>query len=208
MTDQGGHRDQDIISVEVSSVGIEIKEEVLRAEKTLRKGRGQDTNLEEYLEFEDPQSFKQHKVHEEIWTAMTRRKSWETNMGRKESYACKFSQKRGYKVCKRQFMVTYPSTSFKVLVYHTPDHLEHLHEEDPSHQTKENYHWTLQQEAVVLRGIQTNTKNSRILRTLKEEGATNGSGRYPDLRQVGVKKRYMKTIKHHQHVSNESFRQH
>ena len=38
-------------------------------------------------------------------------------------------------------------------------------------------------------------KNSLILRQLKEGGAVNGSGQYPTLRQVGVKKRYMKSVK-------------
>ena len=95
-------------------------------------------------------------------------------------------------------MVAFPSRSMDVLVYYTPEEV-HLHEEDPSYQTKENYHWTSQQETIVLRGIQSNTKNSLILRQIKEEGAVNGSGTFPDLRQLGVKKRYMKTIKLQEH---------
>ena len=126
----------------------------------------------------------------------------------KKGVVCKFSQRRGYKVCKRQYMVVYPSSSLTVVVFHTPDHLEHLHEEDPTYQTKENYHWTEQQEAIVLRGIRTDTKNTLILRTLKEEGATNGSCKYPDIRQVGFRKRYMKNFTEQKHfiVSAEALR--
>ena len=205
--------DSDLLCVDVSESGIELEEEEQEEEQEVteaaKKGRGPDTYLEEFKRFANPKEFKEDVVWEEIGSSMTRRKKWNTDLGRKESYVCKFSQRRGYKVCKKQYMVVYPSTSLIVVVWHTPDHLEHLHEEDPAYQTKENYHWTQQQEAIVLRGIRTNTKNTLILRTLKEEGATNGSGKYPDIRQVGVKKRYMKNVKEQKHfiVSAEALRQ-
>ena len=97
--------------------------------------------------------------------------------------------------CKRQYVVAYLHKSMDICVFHTPDE-PHNHVEDPDYTTKENYHWTTQQETIVLQGIRNNTKNSLILRQIKEEGAVNGSGTYPDLRQVGVKKRYMKNVKH------------
>ena len=40
----------------------------------------------------------------------------------------------------------YLNTSFEVVVLSTLD--EHHHEEDPEFSTKENYHWTVQQEKV------------------------------------------------------------
>ena len=46
-----------------------------------------------------------------------------------------------------------------------------------------------------MRGIKNNVKNSLILRNLKEDKAVNGSGLYPTLGQVGVKKRYLKNKK-------------
>ena len=44
--------------------------------------------------------------------------------------------------------VMYLNTSFEIVVLSTLD--EHHHEEDPEFTTKENYHWTVQQEKVPL----------------------------------------------------------
>ena len=121
----------------------------------------------------------------------TKRKTWVTYEGRKETYACKFSQRKGYKVCKRLYTVVYPDTDFRVLVFEEEDH---FHEEASSYKTNQNYHWTKQQEAIVIRGINTHIKNSRILAQLKKENAVNGSGKFPDSTQVGAKKRYMKNV--------------
>ena len=206
--------DPDIMCVDVSESGVELEEEEQEEEveemtEPAKKGRGQDTYLEEYKRFSNVKEFKDDVVWEEMASLMTRRKKWNTDLARKEAWVCKFSQRRGYKICKRQYIVVYPSTSLTVVVFHTPDNLEHLHEEDPTYHTKENYHWTEKQEAIVQRGIRTNTKISLILKTLQEEGATNGSGKYPDIRQVGVKKRYMKNVKEQKHsiVSAEALRQ-
>ena len=78
------------------------------------------------------------------------------------------------------------NTSMDIMTFCTIE--EHFHEEDPNYSTKSNYHWTAQQEAIVLRGIKNNVKNSLILRNIKDEGAVNGSGIFPNLVQVGVKK--------------------
>ena len=52
---------------------------------------------------------------------------------------------------------------------------DHLHEEQADYVTGENYHWMANQEDIVLTGVRNNTKNSLILRTLREREATNGS---------------------------------
>ena len=46
-----------------------------------------------------------------------------------------------------------------------------------------------EQEAIMLRGIQTNTKNSLIVEQLKIANAVNGTGKFTDGTQVGAKKR-------------------
>ena len=163
-------------------------------DNVVKKGRGKDIYLDEYATFEGPDQFKQSDVYKELKEFMTRRKNWKTSEARKEMYVCKFSQKRGYQVCRRQYLVAYNNRCMEILVFHTPDEI-HVHKEDPDYFTKENYHWTSAQEAIVIQAIKNKVKKSLILRQLKEEGACNGSGKYPDIRQVGVKKRYMKNVK-------------
>ena len=46
-------------------------------------------------------------------------------------------------------MVAFSNSSMDIYVFHTPDK-PHIHEEDLSFVTKENYHWTSKQEAIVL----------------------------------------------------------
>ena len=76
----------------------------------------------------------------------------------------------------------YAHTSIAVFVM--VNEFDHLHEEGADYVTGENYHWTANQEDIVLTGVRNNTKNSLILRTLRERGATNGSGRLPTAAQV------------------------
>ena len=55
----------------------------------------------------------------------------------------------------------YLNTSFEIVVLSTLD--EHHHEEDPEFTTKENYHWTVQQEKVPLSShLPHNNKNTVI----------------------------------------------
>ena len=186
----------DIDIVDVADIVEEVEEndEEQDIEDVQKKGRGADILLEEFAHFANPKEYKESDVFSEIKELMSRKSNRPTLDARKEQWVCKYSQKRGYKVCKRQYMVAFPHKSMDVLVFHTPD-AEHNHEEDPEYFTKENYSWTTAQEAIVVQGIRNNVKNSLILRQLKEAGATNGSGAYPTLRQVGVKKRYMKSVK-------------
>ena len=94
-------------------------------------------------------------------------------------------------MCERRCTVTYPDTDFRVLVF---EEEEHFHEEDSSYKTTLNYHWTKQQETIVLRRIKTNVQNSRILGQLMKENAANGGGKFPDSAQVGAKICYMKNV--------------
>ena len=184
---------------DVSDTGLEeeVEEEFgeeEQEEEAPRRGRGPDLEMEELFRFNSPEEFKEHEIFKEIEDVMTRKKVWMTPEAEKKSYVCKFSQKRGFKKCKRQYTVLLPQRCMMVIVWHTPKE-EHQHEEDPAFVTKTNYHWTAQQEAIIRTGIQSNTKNANILENLKDAGATNGSNKYPDLGQLGVKKRYMKTVK-------------
>ena len=185
---------------DVSETGLELEEEleVVEEEEEVqaapRRGRGPDLEMEELIRFNSPEEYKEHAISKEIDEVMTRKKVWITPQAEKRSYVCKFSQKRGYTKCKKQYTVLLPQTCMMVIVEHTHRE-EHMHEVDPNFTTKTNYHWTPKQEAIIRTGILSNTKNANILENLKDAGATNGSGKYPDLGQLGVKKRYMKTVK-------------
>ena len=176
-----------VVVVDGGEVEIEGEDREEEVEEVRKKGRGADLVLEEYASFEKPEVFKASDIFKEIKELMTKKKDWKTMEARKQQYVCKYSQRRGYKMCRRQYMVAYSNKSLQIVVFHTPeDH--HIHEKDPDYCTKENYSWNSKQEAIVVQGIKNNVKNSLILRQLKESGAVNGSGQYPTLRQVGVKK--------------------
>ena len=188
----------DLSNLEIVDVA-DIVEEVEEDSEEIRqddgkKGRGADIHLEEFAYFKDHIEYKESEVYAEIKEFMSRKSNRPTLVARKEQWVCRFSHKRGFQICKRQYMVAFPHQSMDVVVYHTPD-AQHIHEEDPNYFTKENYSWTTAQESIVMQGIRNNVKNTLILRQLKEAGAANGSGLYPNLRQVGVKKRYMKSVK-------------
>ena len=53
-----------------------------------------------------------------------------------------------------------------VIVEHTHKE-EHEHEVDPNFTTKINYDWTPKQEAIIRKGILSNTKNANILENLE-----------------------------------------
>ena len=60
------------------------------------------------------------------------------------------------------------------------------------------------QEDIVMLGIRNNTKNSLILRTLRERGATNGSGRLPTAAQVTAHHFYLNSNQWIDHFSSLS----
>ena len=149
---QNNMSDSEFYIVDVAD-GCEFE---IEGEEVRKKGRGKDIYLVEYATFEKPERFKFSKVFNEIKESMTKKKEWKTMEARKEQYICKFSQKRGYKVCLRQYMVAYSNTSMKILVFHTPEE-PHIHEEDEEYFTKENYSWTSKQEAIVVQVFNNHT---------------------------------------------------
>ena len=128
----------------VGLVGLNMEKEI-KMMKEVQKKNNTATSVQKFAEFTDLDSFKAAPVFTELKHFFTKRKTWESQEGRKETYVCKFSQRRGYKVCKRRCTVTYPDTDFRVLVF---EEEEHFHEEDSSYKTTQNYHWTKQQEAI------------------------------------------------------------
>ena len=117
--------DIEFAAFDVSDVGLEDEEEeeeeqpVEEVEEEVVKGRGADLYMEEYAEFEDLETFKAHPLHAELAKEFTKRKTWEIQGARKESYVCKYSQRRGYKTCRRQYMVMYPDKDFRIIVFDT-----------------------------------------------------------------------------------------
>ena len=105
-----------LLGGEVEIEGEDREEEV---EEVRKKGRGADLVLEEYASFEKPEVFKASDIFKEIKELMTKKKDWKTMEARKQQYVCKYSQRRGYKVCCRQYMVAYSNTSLQILVFHS-----------------------------------------------------------------------------------------
>jgi hypothetical protein len=103
---------------------------------------------------------------------MLRKKNWKTAHGRCETYVCKHSHKKVWKKCHLQYRVVYSERNFTIVTFVTEE--DHLHEEDAANTTKENYHWTRQQEEIVLRGLRSNIKNTHIFAEMKREGPRMG----------------------------------
>ena len=72
---------------------------------------------------------------------------------------------------------------------------DHFHEKDNTFFTENNYYWTAKQEDIINVCTMNHIKNTVILRNLKEEGAMNPSGKYPNIYQLATKKRYLKNVK-------------
>ena len=70
-------------------------------------------------------------------------------------------QKAGLEVLPTHYRVMHPNTSFAIMVLSTSD--EHHHEEEAGFTTKENYHWTSQQENIVAQSLLTHMNNTLIL---------------------------------------------
>ena len=101
-------------------VEIEGEDREEEFEEVRKKGRGADLVLEEYASFEKPEVFKASDIFKEIKELMTKKKDWKTMEARKQQYVCKYSQRRGYKVCRRQYMVAYSNKFLQIVVFHTP----------------------------------------------------------------------------------------
>ena len=109
---------------DVSDVGLEEEEEQEEEQEEqpveeVVKGRGADLYMEEYAEFDNLEAFKGDALYAELGREFTKRKTWEIQGARKETYVCKFSQRRGYKTCKMQYMVMYPDKDFRIVVFDT-----------------------------------------------------------------------------------------
>ena len=180
--------------VDMSRIGDEVIENVMSDGSLVSdvvsggSRRGKDVPLYEIADFKDNDEFKDSEIKAEIDEFMTRRKIWKTDFANNESYYCKYNNKRGFKQCPRQLKICFVSTCHKIVVFSNME--DHCHEEDLSHVTKTNYHWTSRQIAVIENHIKYTGKNNNkiILAQLKEEGLTNGGCQYPTLAQVGTKK--------------------
>ena len=140
--------------------------------------------------FESPQAFNRSQIKEELDRQMIKNLAYRNSGARNESYVCKFYKKQAWKTCRRKYRVMYLNTSFAIVVMTTSD--EHHHEEEPGFTTKENYHWTAQQEEIVAQSLITHMKNTLVLEELRWFNLVNGSGKLPTLLQVSNKKKYMK----------------
>ena len=192
MSDQNFNHDDFVDASEMVGPDEELDENE-DEEDVSKKTRGKDIEWLDYEMFQGPDEYKQSNLRKELKEMMMRKKKWTNKESRNENFICKYHSKKGWKQCPRQYRVCFSNSSMNIAVFSTAE--EHSHHEDPDYSTKENYHWTAKQEAIINRGIKNNIKNSMILRELKEEGAVNGSGNYPTLSQVGVKKRYVKNVK-------------
>ena len=167
----------------VDEVGSELEEE---EEETIKvRTRGKDIDWQDLELFDGPDEYNRSEIKKEICEIMIRKKQWRNNESRCENFVCKYFDKRGWKKCLRQYKICYLNSCMQIMIFTTVE--KHCHEEDLEYCTKENYHWTSQQEAIIIRGIKNNVKNSLIMRNLRDEKATNGNGFYPTLLQLGKK---------------------
>ena len=141
-------------------------------------------NLEEY---------KLSRIYQEnqIDRIMSRQKCYNTEMSRTENWCCKFSKRKGFKICEVLYKIFYLSTSFDIIVFSNKK--KHQHEDDPEYSTSVNFHWTKPQEDIIRQGIKDMTDNKKILRNIKDANLTSG-GKFPNLVQLGRKKRNMKIL--------------
>ena len=150
-----------------------------------KRKRGKDREWKEHSSFPSKEHYQASEIFAEIKSQMTRNRVQSLPNSRHELFACRHAKKSGWMPCKKVYKVVYPHTSFEIVVYETED--IHVHEEDPKSHTKDYYHWTEAQVAVIRRYLKTKvSRNKLILRELRDEGLVNGSGRLPTLAQANL----------------------
>ena len=149
-----------------------------------KKGRGPDIDWQELARYKSQKEFNEGSFNEEL-KVMSRRKVYMTEQAEVANYVCKYSKKAGYKVCNVQYKVCYLQTSMDILIF--TNEQTHHHEEEKNYSTPVNFHWTLAQEEIIMKGIRDATSNKLILRNIIEaKESTNG--KYPTLGQLEVNK--------------------
>ena len=172
------------------SVGSSEESESVSCSSEETRKRGKDLDWQQVECFDSPQEFNRSQIKAELDRQMVKKRTWRSSEAKNENYSCKVGRKRAWKSCLRKYRVMHLNSSFAIVVLSTLD--KHHHEEDPGFTTRENYHWTVQQERVVAQSLLTHMKNTLILEELRWFNLVNGSGNLPSLWQVGTKKRYMK----------------
>ena len=174
---------------EIESAGSPEESESVGSSEKSRKRR-KHFNWRQVARFESPQEFNRSHMKEELDRQMIRNRVWRSSEARNENYDCKLFKKQAWKSCLRKYRVIYLNTSFAIMVLSTSH--EHHHEEEAGFTTKDNYHWTVQQEEIVAQSLVTHMNSTLILEELRWFNLVNGSGNLPSLLQVGRKKKYMK----------------
>ena len=151
-------------SLKSESVGSSLesqKSESVESSDKSRK-RGKDLLWQEVERFDNPEAFNRSQIKMELDRKMRKHRVWRSAGARNQGFVCKVFRKQGWKSCPRKYRVSlfyqsccdhvnesqvmYLNTSFSIVVLSTSE--EHHHEEKPDFSTKENYHWTAQQEKV------------------------------------------------------------
>ena len=133
--DDGEEGEHEQLDEETADEGDVVEENVPN-----KRRRGRDRDWQEIESFATPELYKASGIFTEIKSQMSRTNDRPTNDSRVEIFSCKHARKNGWKKCKKVFKVVHPQDSFEIVVFGTDD--DHLHEEDPAYNTKENYHWT------------------------------------------------------------------
>ena len=80
------------------------------------KGRGKDIEWLEVARYTDKSTYENSAFFLDIKKNFTMRRSRETDFSDNEHFTCKYSRKRGFRVCPLQYKVHFLTTSNEILV--------------------------------------------------------------------------------------------
>ena len=99
--------------------------------ESYKKTRGPDVDWEEEEIFRNLEEYKLSRFYQEtqIDRIMSRQKCYNTEISRTENWCCKFSKRKGFKICEVLYKICYLSTSFDIIVFSNKK--KHIDEDDP-----------------------------------------------------------------------------
>ena len=156
------------------------------------KGRGKDIEWLEVARYTGKVTYENSAFYLDIKKNFTMRKSRETDFSDNEHFTCKYSRKRGFKVCPLQYKVDFLTTSNDIIVMSNTRC--HVHQEDTDYATNgPNLHWTQQQTAIVMEALKHDGTAKTVTRQLKD-GNVFSEGNFPSASQINAKIAYCKSV--------------
>ena len=165
----------DINGMFTNSEASEKGEEVARQAKVNKNGRkvrGRDISWLDVSTFSTTQEYMESVLNQELKDRFTCMRKRSPDYADTEHFVCKFSRKVGFLPCPLQHMIKFFSHNDEVSVACNDDKQAHNHDRDTNRDSHGvNFHWTSEQNMIILQGVLNEAKPAVIRRNLDNANA-------------------------------------